>query len=200
MQKPIFIEKPHCFQQKLFSWPVKKPFFFHLSDIRGSGNSFSQEKSFSKEFFIPASGNEFSVSQKPHCLFRVLSKILNLGLATFFLKKLIFDRGNCFFGQQNLIFFHFSDTPANERYFVSSGNIFFTQYGRDRLSVLRKLFLLFNLFFRQVETFTEISGNKVIWERLCSGRKRFSTQWNPLFSCKGKPSLKLVETSSSFFL
>ena len=42
-------------------------------------------------------------------------------------------------------------------------------------------FLLFNLFLLQVETFLEITGNKFIWERLCSGRKGFSTQWK-LFS------------------
>ena len=36
-------------------------------------------------------------------------------------------------------------------------------------------------FLLQVETFIEISGNKLFWERLCSGRKGFSTQWK-LFS------------------
>ena len=42
-------------------------------------------------------------------------------------------------------------------------------------------FFLFNLFFLPVETLTGISGNKFIWERFCSGRKGFSTQWK-LFS------------------
>ena len=39
-------------------------------------------------------------------------------------------------------------------------------------------FLLFNLFFLQVETITEISGEELIWERLCSGRKSFSPSEN----------------------
>ena len=35
--------------------------FFHLLDIPGSENSFSQRKRFFNEFFSPASGNKFSV-------------------------------------------------------------------------------------------------------------------------------------------
>ena len=37
----------------------------------------------------------------------------------------------------------------------------------------RNCFFLFNLFFLQVETFTEISGNNIIWERLCPVERDF---------------------------
>ena len=64
--------------------------------------------------------------------------------------------------------FHFSDTPASERYFLSSGNVFlnefFSPYGRDGFSVLWKPFSFIQFFFLQVE-----------------GRKGFSTLWK-LFS------------------
>ena len=47
-------------------------------------------------------------------------------------------------------FFQFSDTPASERYFLSSGNVFlnkfFISYGGDGFSG-ENLFFLFNLFF-----------------------------------------------------
>ena len=55
-------------------------------------------------------------------------------------------------------FLHFSDTPAGERYFSSSGNVFLNEfyipYGEDGFSVLRKPF---SLFFLQVEAVTEIN-------------------------------------------
>ena len=64
-------------------------------------------------------------------------------------------------------FFHFSDTPASERYFLSSGNVFLNEfyipYGGDRFSVLRKPF---SLFF-------STSGSR--------DRKGFSVKWK-LFS------------------
>ena len=67
MRKPIFTEKFYCSQQKLFSWLVKNR-FSQLSDIPSSENSFSIKwKCFFNEFFIPASGNEFSVQQKQYC-------------------------------------------------------------------------------------------------------------------------------------
>ena len=70
----------------------------------------------------------------------------------------------------------------------------------------RNRFLLINLFFfLQVETFTEISGNKFIWERICSGRKEFFQPvetilfYSVLLYRKWKPLMKLVETSSLYF-
>ena len=51
--------------------------------------------------------------------------------------------------------------------------------------------------FLKMETLTEVSGNKFIWERLCS------TQWKLLFRAsflQVKPLLELVETSSLYFL
>ena len=82
-------------------------------------------------------------------------------------------------------FFHFSDTPASERYSLSSGNVplnqFAIPYGGDRFFGLVETVFCLIFFFLQVEAFTEISRNKFILERLCSGRKGFSTQWK-LFS------------------
>ena len=66
MQKSIFTEKLHWSQQKLL-FSLAKNRFFHLSDISGNENNFSQGKRFFIEFFIPASGNEFSVQQKQYC-------------------------------------------------------------------------------------------------------------------------------------
>ena len=47
---------------------------------------------------------------------------------------------------KEVFFFHFSDAPAGERYFLSSGNVyineFFIVYGGDGFPVLWKLFSL----------------------------------------------------------
>ena len=69
MRKPIFTEKLHCTLAETVFLAREKPFFSFfivlffilLSDIPGSENSFSQGKGFFNEFFIPASGNKFSV-------------------------------------------------------------------------------------------------------------------------------------------
>ena len=42
-------------------FPVSEKRFFHLSNIPGNENSFSLGKRVSKDFFIPAGGNEFSI-------------------------------------------------------------------------------------------------------------------------------------------
>ena len=67
-----------------------------------------------------------------------------------------------------LNFFHFSVTPASQSYFAGDVflNEFSTPYGRDGFSVFGNLFLLFNIFFLQVETVIEISGNLFFWETL----------------------------------
>ena len=151
MQKAIFTEKPHCFQEQLFFSLVKNR-FFHLSDIRDSESSFSPGKRFFDKFFIPAIGNGFSVQQKQYWFiqssvedFEILEQqtLFLLVETNFWLVELFF-------------FLHFSDTPANGRCFLSSGNVF-----------LNELFISYgeNFFFLQFETFTEISGNKFIWER-----------------------------------
>ena len=48
-------------------------------------------------------------------------------------------------------FFHFSDTPASESYFSSSGNVFlnefFILYDEDGFLSCGNRFLFFNLFF-----------------------------------------------------
>ena len=48
-------------------------------------------------------------------------------------------------------FFHFSDTPANESYFLPSGNVFLNEflipYGGYGFSVLWKSFSLIESFF-----------------------------------------------------
>ena len=59
-----------------------------------------------------------------------------------------------------VFFSHFSDTPASESYFLSSGNVFlnkfFIPYGGEPFSCGNR-FLLFNLFILQVEAVTEIN-------------------------------------------
>ena len=74
-------------------------------------------------------------------------------------------------------FFYFTDAPASERYFLSGENIFsFHMVETDFLPCGITIFSYLIFLFLQVEIFTEIIGNKFIWERLCSVRKRFSTQ------------------------
>ena len=84
--------------------------------------------------------------------------------------------------------------------------IFDSEWWRGIFCLVETVFSYLKCFLVQVETFTEIGGSKFIWERICSGRKGFSTQWKLFFfhslllSCKLKPLLKLVEASSLYFL
>ena len=107
--------------------------FFHLSDIPGCENSFSVKwKHFFYQFFNPASENGKSIF-----LFRAMLKLLKFGGGNSCLWKLIFWLAE-------LIFYHFSDTPSNEIYFPSGGNVSLSEssnpYGRDAFSVLCKSF------------------------------------------------------------
>ena len=107
-------------------------------------------------------------------------KVLNLGLATFF-KKTLFLTVKTVFLLVEFNFFHFSDTPADERYFVSSRKVFFTPYGRERFSV----FLLFEFFFLQVETFTEISGKKLFGKDFVPVERDFPLSGTCFFPARG---------------
>ena len=106
-----------------FFWLVKNS-FFHLSDIPGCEISFSVKwKLFCNKFFIPASGNKFSLQWKEFffLLFRTLLKLLKFRGANRCLWKLIF-------WLVELIFSHFSDTLSSESYyFPSSGNVFLNE-------------------------------------------------------------------------
>ena len=114
--------------------------FFHLSDIPGSENSFSQGIHFlTNSSFLIIRTNYLS-SRNSIVLFRALLKILKFDGSSLFKRK---------------------------PYFCSWKLIFW---------LVGSCFVFENLiFFLQVETFTEISGNKFIWEKLCSGRKRSYT-------------------------
>ena len=95
--------------------------------------------------------------------------------AATFLRETLFLRVEAVFWLVEIKFFHFSDTPASEGNFCLAKTCFRTNFSFRRVETdfmsCGDRFLLFNLFFLQEETFIEISGNKFIWERLCSGRK-----------------------------
>ena len=59
-------------------------------------------------------------------------------------------------------FFHFSDTPASESYFLSSGNVFlnefFILYRGDGFLCLVETVFSYLIFFLQVEAVTKING------------------------------------------
>ena len=108
-------------------------------------------------------------------LFRETITIILLRETLFMLVEIDFLASRSFF-------FYFTDAPASERYFLSGENIFsFHMVETDFLPCGITIFSYLIFLFLQVEIFTEIIGNKFIWERLCSVRKRFSTQWK-LFS------------------
>ena len=182
MQKAIFTEKPHCFQEQLFFSLVKNR-FFHLSDIRDSESSFSPGKRFFDKFFIPAIGNGFSVQQKQYWFiqssvedFEILEQqtLFLLVETNFWLVELFF-------------FLHFSDTPANGRCFLSSGNVFlnelFISYGEKRIFCLVTTVFCYSIifFFYNSKPSLKLVETNLFGKDGCSGRKGFSTLWK-LFS------------------
>ena len=108
-------------------------------------------------------------------LFRALLKILKFGGSNLFKRNLISARGSCFFGQQKLNFSIFQILLLVKVIFVQQKRvferIFHSAWWRRILCLLETGFSYLIFFFLQEETFIEISGNKFIWERLCSGRK-----------------------------
>ena len=57
---------------------------------------------------------------------------------------------------------------TEKQYILSRGNVFLNEF---LILSCGSVFFFFNLFFLlQVETFSEIIGKKIIWERLCSSR------------------------------
>ena len=120
MRKPIFTVKNR---------------FSHLSDIPGSGGSFSLKwKRFLNQFFIPACGNKFLSSRNSIVLFRALLKILKFqNFKYFFQRERVFKR-----------IFHS----------LQWGQIF---------CHVQIVFSYLILFFLQLKIFTEISGNKCFW-------------------------------------
>ena len=84
-------------------------------------------------------------------LFRALLKIFKFGGSSLFLRKTCFLLVETDFLLIEVTFFHFRDTPATERYFLSSRNIFlnrfFILYGGDGFSVLWKPFSLISSSF-----------------------------------------------------
>ena len=91
------------------------------------------------------------------------------------------------------VYFYLVEIRMLETYFLSCENHF----------------LLFNLFFfQQVEAVTEIRGKPLFSGKdfIPTSRKGFSVWWKLFFfysvflSCKSKPLLKLVETTSLYFL
>ena len=166
MREPIFTEKLHSLQQKLFSWLVRKH-FFHLADIPGSESSFSR----GKRFFLTNSSfrlveANFRFSRKSIVLFSALLKILKIESKNLFKRILVSARGS--FGYQKLFFSVF-------QIFLLVRGIFV-----QREHILNE-FVWWRRIFYMVET------------NFMSCRNRFLL-FN-IFFCKWKPSLKLVETN-----
>ena len=98
------------------------------------------------------------------------------GVATFLRETLLLLVENNLLASRS--FFNSSDTPTSERCFLSSENVFLNDFlilcvGDGFLSCGNR-FLLFYLFFLQVETFTDVSEKNFIWQRLSSVRSDFS--------------------------
>ena len=126
-------------------------------------------------------GMNFLSSRNSIVLLRILLKILKFGFSNLFIRNVISTCGNLFFGQQKLIFSIFKILVLLKGIFCLAKTYFSTNFSfrlveTDFLPCGNR-FLLFNHFFLQGKTFTENSGIKFIWERLCSGRKGFSIQW-----------------------
>ena len=103
--------------------------------FQSSGNVFFNE------FFIPASANRFSVWGKQHFFIESFAEVFEIrGVATFFKEKPYSCLWKLIFWLAEVNFFHFSDIPASESYFPSSGNLFsnkfFIWYGGGGFSVL----------------------------------------------------------------
>ena len=205
MWKPIFKENLHWSQQKLFFWLVSSVYQISLAvkTISLKGNIFLMNSSFRLVEMI------FLSSRNSIVLFRALLKILKFGGSKLFKRNFISASRNWIFDQQKLLFSVFHMLLLVKCIFCLVETYSLTKFSfctveTDFLSC-GNCFLLFIYFFLQVETFTEISGNKFILERLFSGRKGFSTQWKLFsfiacfFSCKWKLLLKLFETSSLYF-
>ena len=70
---------------------------------------------------------DFLSSEKSILLFKGLFKFLKFGVSNF-LRETLFLLVETVFWLMEVGFFHFSDTPASESYFSSSGNVFLTEF------------------------------------------------------------------------
>ena len=102
-----------------------------------------------------------------------------------------------------LIFFHLSNTPPSESYFLSSVNVFLKEssspYGGDTFSVLWKPFSLIYSFFPQMETVTKISVNSFLGGRtffLLAERDFLSSENCFLLFCASFLQVKTVRENS----
>ena len=117
-------------------------------------------------------------------LFRALLKFLKFWDSNFFKEKPCSCSWKLIFWLVE-IFFYFSDTPASESCFLSSGNVFlnefFISYGRDGFLCLVETIFSYLIFFLQVEAVTEINGSFFGKDFIPASRKGFSVQ-RKLFS------------------
>ena len=131
---------------------------FYLSDVPGSENSFSQprETFFSTNFSFRLVETNFLSCRNSIVSFRALWKILKFGGSNLFKRNIISARGNWFFWLVKVNF-------------LSSRNVFLTNFSFRMVETdfwsCGNYFLLFNFFFLQVETFTEIGKDFVPVER-----------------------------------
>ena len=102
-----------------------------------------------------------------------------------------------------VIFFHFLDTPAGERYFLSSGNVFlnkfFIPYGGGGFPCL----IFFSTSGRKPSL--KLVEVNLFGKDFIPAERDFHPVvtvffYSVLLSCKWKPILKLVETSNLYFL
>ena len=100
MWEPIFTEKLHCSQQKLFFWLVKNR-FSHFSYIPVSENSFSfKQKRFLTNSSFWLVETNFLSSRNGIVLFsRASLKNIKFGRTTLFKRNIISARGNSIFSQ-----------------------------------------------------------------------------------------------------
>ena len=125
-----FYRKSSLLLVETIFWLLKNRFFiYHIFQVV---KSVSPERN---DFLT-----NFLTNRKGIVLFRALLKILKFGGNNTSKTNLVFCSGRLIFWLVEVNFFHFSGTPASERYFLSSGNVylyeFFSPYGGDGFSAL----------------------------------------------------------------
>ena len=127
IRKPIFTEKLHCSQQKLFFWLVKNRFFFIYQIFQRVKTVSPRGNVFLMNFSFRLVETDSMSSRNSIIFFRALLKILKFGGSNLFKRKLISARGNLFFSQQKLIFYKFPILLLVKG-ILSSGKVFLNEF------------------------------------------------------------------------
>ena len=105
---------------------IEKPFFLSIRYSRQLKQFLLRGKFFLTNSSIPPVETNFLFSRKSIVLFRALLKILKFGGGKLF-------KRNLSFWPVEVNFFHFSDNPASERYFLSEKDFDLVPVERDFL-------------------------------------------------------------------